>query len=134
MLILFTTNNKALIASPLRPQVRDTRNFIAEDFLINLLQNFSKKQTHFSQSKDINQQFIAFTDIFQNTMNAHAPFRTLTHKEVKGGEASSWDYVQKLKKHLKHFFTKLQLSTIYRFWDILFQSWKISPTVLPFEI
>ena len=52
----------------------------------------------------------------------------------KGGEASSWDRVQKLKKHLKHFFTKFQLSTIYRFWNILFQSWEISPTVLPFEI
>ena len=51
----------------------------------------------------------------------------------KGGEASSWDYGQKLKKHLKHFFSKFQFSTIYRFWDISFQSWEISPTVLPAE-
>ena len=35
--------------------------------------------------------------------------------KLKGGEASSWDYGQKLKKHLKHFFTEFQLSTIYRF-------------------
>ena len=34
--VLFTANNKPLIAPPLRPQVRDTRNFFAEDFLINL--------------------------------------------------------------------------------------------------
>ena len=34
---------------------------------------------------------------------------------VKGGEASSWDYGQKLKKHLKHFFAKFQLSAIYGF-------------------
>ena len=34
---------------------------------------------------------------------------------LKGGEASSWDYGQKLKKHLKHFFAKFQLSTIYGF-------------------
>ena len=32
-----------------------------------------------------------------------------------GGEASSWHYGQKLKKHLKHFFAKFQLSAIYRF-------------------
>ena len=31
---------------------------------------------------------------------------------VTGGEASSWDYVQKLNTHLKHFVTKFQLSTI----------------------
>ena len=83
MPVLFTTNNKALIASPLRPQVRDTRNFIAENFLINLQQNFNEKQLNFSQSKYINQQFTAFTDIFQNTMNTHAPFTILTRKEVK---------------------------------------------------
>ena len=41
MPVLFTTNNKALIASPLRSQARDTRNFIGEDFLINLPQNFN---------------------------------------------------------------------------------------------
>ena len=81
--VLFTTNNKALIASPLRPQVRDARNFIAEDFLINLQQNFNKKQINFSQIKNINQQFIAFINIFQNSMNMHAPFRTLIRKEVK---------------------------------------------------
>ena len=52
----------------------------------------------------------------------------------KGGEASSWDYGQKLKKHLKHFFAKFQFSTIYRFRNISFQSWEISPTVLPAEI
>ena len=34
---------------------------------------------------------------------------------LKGGEAFSWDYAQKLKKLLKHFFAKFQLSTIYRF-------------------
>ena len=34
---------------------------------------------------------------------------------ANGGEASSWDYGQKLKKHLKHFFAKFQLSTIYGF-------------------
>ena len=83
MPVLFTTNNKALIASPLKPQVTDTRNFIAEDFLVNLQQNFNKKQLNFSQSKRINQQFTDFTDIFQNTMIKHAPFRTLTRKEVK---------------------------------------------------
>ena len=46
-------------------------------------QNFTKKQINFSRSKDINQQFTAFTDIFQNTMNTHASFRTLPRKEVK---------------------------------------------------
>ena len=34
--------------------------------------------------------------------------------DLKGGEATSWDYGQKLKKHLKHF-AKFQLSTIYGF-------------------
>ena len=58
MAVLFTTNNKALIAPPLKPQVRDTRNFIAEDFLINLQQSFNEKQINFSQSKDINQQLL----------------------------------------------------------------------------
>ena len=53
--------------------------------------------------------------------------------EFKGGKVSSWDYGQKLKKHLKHFFAKFQLFTIYGFWDISFQSWEISPTVLPVE-
>ena len=53
---------------------------------------------------------------------------------VEGGEASSWNYGQKLKKYLKHFFAKFEVSTIYRFWDISFQSWEISPTVLPVEI
>ena len=52
----------------------------------------------------------------------------------EGGEASIWDYGQKLKKHLLHFFAKFQLSTVYRFWDISFQSWEISPTVFPVEI
>ena len=37
---------------------------------------------------------------------------------IEGGEASSWNYVQKLKKHLKHFFTKVQLSTIDIFSEI----------------
>ena len=37
------------------------------------------------------------------------------HDTIKRGETSSWDYAQKLKNHLKHFFTKFQLSTIYRF-------------------
>ena len=83
MPVLFTTNHKALIASPLRPQVRYTKNFIAEDFLINLQQHFIAKQINFSQSKDIDQQFTAFTDIFQNAPNTHAPFRRLTRKEVK---------------------------------------------------
>ena len=40
-------------------------------------------------------------------------------KELKEVKHPSWDYVQKLKKHLKHFFTKFQLSTIYH---ILFQT------------
>ena len=33
---------------------------------------------------------------------------------------------QKLKKHLKHFFAKFQLSTSNGSWDISFQSWEIS--------
>ena len=42
--------------------------------------------------------------------------KTMLHRlNVEGGKTSSWDYVQKIKKHLKHFFTKFQLSTIYRF-------------------
>ena len=52
---------------------------------------------------------------------------------VNGGGASSWDYGQKLKKHLKYFFAIFQLSTIYGFWDISFQSWEIYSTVLPVE-
>ena len=46
----FICNNEALIAPPLRPQVRGTRNFIVEDFLINL-QNFNEKQLNFSEQR-----------------------------------------------------------------------------------
>ena len=97
--VLFTTDKKALITSPPRPLVRDTRNFIAKDFFINLQQNFNKKQINFSQSKDINQQFTAFTDIFQNTMITHASFRTLTRKEVK---KKNMDYTCIVKINKNH--------------------------------
>ena len=39
--------------------------------------------------------------------------RVFGHDIIKGGEASSWDYGQKLKKHLKQFFAKFQFSTVY---------------------
>ena len=41
--------------------------------------------------------------------------KMINFQRVKGGEASSWDYGQKLKKHIKHFFAKFQLFTIYGF-------------------
>ena len=59
-----------------------------------------------------------FTQIFHKCETAFNSGVFYLHKcemTFKGGEASSWDYVQKLKKHLKHFFTKLQLLMIYRF-------------------
>ena len=38
------------------------------------------------------------------------------------GEASTWDYVQKIKNNLKHIFTEFHQFTTYCFWDNLFQS------------
>ena len=69
MLDLFATNNKALIAS--------SKDHYAEAFLINLQPNFNKEQNTFSQNKHINQQFTAFTDIFQNTINTHENINSL---------------------------------------------------------
>ena len=62
-------------------------------------QNFNKKQINFSRSKDINQQFTAFTDIFQNTMNNQAPFRTLAHKEVKLRKNMDYNCIVKINKN-----------------------------------
>ena len=53
---------------------------------------------------------------------------------IKGGKATSWDYVHNIKNNLKHIFTKFHLFTNYRFWDNLFQSEEISLTVLPVKI
>ena len=54
--------------------------------------------------------------------------------QLKGGEAPSWKYVQKIKKRPKHIFTKFQLSTAYHIRDILFQSQGYLPATLLVEI
>ena len=36
-----------------------------------------------SYTTDVNQKFTAFIDIFQNTLNKHAPYRSVTRKEAK---------------------------------------------------
>ena len=48
---------------------------------------------------------------------------------LKGGEASSCDYAQKIKNNPKHFFTKFHQFTTHCFWDDLFQSEKITNSV-----
>ena len=65
---------------------------------------------------DLEEEFLFCTPLTTTTTGADI---------FKGGEASSYDYVQKIKYNLKHIFTKFYQLMICCFRDILFQS-KIS--------
>ena len=70
--ILFTVAKNALKSPPSKSFTRDTRNFILENFLLDLQQAFDVHKFNPRNNllhDSVNQKFTAFIDIFQNTLN-----------------------------------------------------------------
>ena len=59
--------------------MRDTRNFDAEEFLIDL--NESLHLNICLQNDNVHDLFQSFNDTFNFVLNNHAPMRKLTHKQ-----------------------------------------------------
>ena len=84
--ILFTVAKNALKYPHSKSFTRDTRNFILENFLLDLQQAFDEHKFNPPNNllhDSLNQKFTAFIDIFQNTLNKHTPYRSVTRKEAK---------------------------------------------------
>lgn len=80
-----TAGNKASNKLHTKMQIRDTKNFNVENFLVNLQQSLNKmlKSSNYEYDMNIHQQFTVFIDTFKNSLNKHAPLRSLTRKEIK---------------------------------------------------
>ena len=82
--MLFNVAENALKSPPTKSVTRDNTNFILEIFLLDLQQAFDvhKFNPRNNLSHDyVNQKFTAFIDIFQNTLNKHAPHSSVTREE-----------------------------------------------------
>ena len=62
--------------------VRNTKNFVAEDFLNDLYLNLESDESK-SSITNVNHLCDSFINTFEKTLNQHAPFRKLTRKEQK---------------------------------------------------
>ena len=81
MPIIVSTNLKKLNQKPYMTYTRDTKNFDAESFQKDLRDNLSKIGN--GCEEDGNSLMRNFINIFNDTLNNHAPLRKQTRKERK---------------------------------------------------
>ena len=109
MPIIVSTNLKKLNQKPYMTYTRDTKNFDAKSFQKDLLDNLSIKGN--GCEEDRNSLVRNFTNIFNDTLNNHAPLRKQTRKERKL-ERKPWltkeiliQGVHKVRVHFRKFIT-----------------------------